>query len=1214
MDNSSTNLTIISTGNPHESHEVHDSHPYPILFIFMSCTIGAIVRQLMKGWPIPYTVVLIVLGLCFGAISGALPELQKYTTMASQDPHLILTTFLPVLLFESAFAMDVHIFYKMFWQVVLLAVFGLAVATALSGVMAKMVFVDYQWTWFEALLFGSIVSATDPVAVVALLNDLGTSKQLSTIIEGESLLNDGMAIVLYKIFFNLAFSSMTATEIGLYFPRVALGGFFFGLVAGRVTVFWLQHVFNDAMVEITITLASTYLTFYIGEEVLGISGVIAVVMLGIQINALKTSISPEVEVFLHRFWEMLAYLANTLIFIMVGVVIMEKALNSLNEYDLFLLVVDYFGITVIRGLVMMTFSPILMRIGYGLSWQSAVVAAWGGLRGAVGLALALQVYIDHPLIGGKVLAHTAGIVMCTLLVNATTMKKLLEKLGMSDISDAKKIAMANAVRQVQESNQRTLTMLKADRFLADADWDMAERDCEMHNPYMDVEGEYDEETPLLVRLSTCPNCESSVPNEPSPKEFAEMTNDGRVRLIKALKVSYWKQFEHGMLSREAVQALINLADTAMDEEEGFIEMDDLQPYWRVPPYLQKVKDKLEQLKQTKPTERIPPPNNKILSFMYDVAAHVVFDVVINTLIMINMVPIILELASDDDAPYMNTLNIINYVYCTIYIAEATWKALAFRRYYFKDYWNLLDLFIVALSIIDIVIDQAADKATGSFSPAILRVAKVFRVLRMGRLLRLFKTLLPKLIDAVNNIINRQLSFGYDVGKGYIIAEEEIIKLIDHMVVDKRIARDLKQRSEKNRLDVVKSLGMLQREHPGIAISVKTRQAIRTILNNARDVIHELKGGGLLDEAEAGKLESIVEVKMKRQLSAPASLTPQKPMELLRNVVWLEGMPPEAVDFITSAARIKLFDVGDTITRQGEEVTGIYLIVSGMVKMIGVSVSRKSYMDGEEPEVGEMIVTTDYISAGNMIGEMGLLTSSRRNSSCTCESAVQAYYITADDMKEAMRRYPELVDRLWRVCGVRIAVPLLLEVPNYYSWTKDKIRIMCEHSFIATLPRGPNTVFRANEQMKEAVLIQGKVTDLDSREIYEGPCVLPRTYRAFKLHYDTDEPKILIIARSHESAMPDDPEDNPSALDLVGLHAGPWGRDRSNSRERSYSNPTDVFGGTEATFRGKRRVTLAGRLTTGLDEGYRRLDPLPDRLQGRKIVVSPKPAIDDDKAC
>lgn len=87
------------------------------------------------------------------------------------------------------------------------------------------------------------------------------------------------------------------------------------------------------------------------------------------------------------------------------------------------------------------------------------------------------------------MAHTAGIVMFTLLVNATTMKKLLEKLGMSEISDAKKIAMANAVRQIQESNQRTLNMLKADRFLADADWDIAERDCDVHNPYMEVDDE-----------------------------------------------------------------------------------------------------------------------------------------------------------------------------------------------------------------------------------------------------------------------------------------------------------------------------------------------------------------------------------------------------------------------------------------------------------------------------------------------------------------------------------------------------------------------------------------------------------------------------------------------------------------------------------------------------------------------------------------------------
>ena len=83
------------------------------------------------------------------------------------------------------------------------------------------------------------------------------------------------------------------------------------------------------------------------------------------------------------------------------------------------------------------------------------------------------------------------------------------------------------------------------------------------------------------------------------------------------------------------------------------------------------------MKQTKPTEHIPPPNNKILAFMYVVAVHVMFEVIVNTLIVINMVPIVLELSSDDDAPYMETLTIINYFYCSIYIAEATWKVCTF---------------------------------------------------------------------------------------------------------------------------------------------------------------------------------------------------------------------------------------------------------------------------------------------------------------------------------------------------------------------------------------------------------------------------------------------------------------------------------------------------------------------------------------------------------
>lgn len=188
-----------------------------------------------------------------------------------------------------------------------------------------------------------------------------------------------------------------AIQIFLYFLRVAVGGPVFGYLMAKVSIFWLSRVYNDALVEISITLVSTYVTYYVGENLLQVSGVLAVVALGYEINSRKTNISPEVEVFLHRymhdmllegqnelpsasvfslfcimhclvinmnilnyqfynllivvitrFWEVLGYLANTLIFIIVGIVIRQNAFQGVNGTDWILLTGLYFGIIIIR--------------------------------------------------------------------------------------------------------------------------------------------------------------------------------------------------------------------------------------------------------------------------------------------------------------------------------------------------------------------------------------------------------------------------------------------------------------------------------------------------------------------------------------------------------------------------------------------------------------------------------------------------------------------------------------------------------------------------------------------------------------------------------------------------------------------------------------------------------------------------------------------------
>lgn len=190
-----------------DAYDTHDSQTGVVLFLFVAFAVGgelmelrlinsavillpslniiinaingflfktAAVRHLLKHTPLPYTVILIVIGL----ITGALPKLrrleflQDYLKIAQMDPHLMLIIFLPTLIFESAFVMDAHTFKKTIVQSIILAGPGLLISTFLTAVMGRFIF-TYNWSWVVALMFGTIMSATDPVAVVALLKELG---------------------------------------------------------------------------------------------------------------------------------------------------------------------------------------------------------------------------------------------------------------------------------------------------------------------------------------------------------------------------------------------------------------------------------------------------------------------------------------------------------------------------------------------------------------------------------------------------------------------------------------------------------------------------------------------------------------------------------------------------------------------------------------------------------------------------------------------------------------------------------------------------------------------------------------------------------------------------------------------------------------------------------------------------------------------------------
>lgn len=416
----------------------HGHEFFIVLTLGIILFLGAIMRFFCKHIKIPYTLSMLLAGLFsgfiidfFGGDDGlfGLFQLPKDEPVISSG--LIIFVFLPALIFEAAFALDYHTFKKSLGVISLLAGPAFILNTLLVATLVMWLTPEsWGWGWLLALSFGSLISATDPVAVTAILRELGLSKALVTIIEGESLLNDGTSIVFFSAILSIiSMGSLESSVVALNLVKVILGGALVGILLAWGTSSWLSRIFDDPLLEIILTLILGYFAMIIAEGLLHVSGVIALVIAGQWMTcAGKMRIGHEVKYFLHQFWEMLAYITNTVIFFLVGLTIASQ-LEKASFHDFFLISMVYSGIMVIRFLVTFFFQAFFSSMGLRLSFSHTFIISWSGLRGAVSLALALllfhQEYIPAPL-RSQALLLTAGVVFLSILVNGSTVKFFLK--------------------------------------------------------------------------------------------------------------------------------------------------------------------------------------------------------------------------------------------------------------------------------------------------------------------------------------------------------------------------------------------------------------------------------------------------------------------------------------------------------------------------------------------------------------------------------------------------------------------------------------------------------------------------------------------------------------------------------------------------------------------------------------------------------------------
>jgi CPA1 family monovalent cation:H+ antiporter len=400
--------------------------PFPIVAFVVLLAILSVVGLVTRRSRLPYSVVLVLVGV---AVSAAAPEVHVQIT-----PQLVLATLLPGLVFEAAFRIDVRRLFRALAGVALLAVPGVLITAALVAVV---LYVATGLPLGLGLVVGAMISATDPAAVIDAVRRLRAPPPLATLFEAESLFNDGTAIVVFLIALEAVFGPVSVAQGVAEFVVVSVGSVIVGLVAGFVVSIAMSRS-EEHLVEITLSLFLAY-GAYVAADLLNLSGIIATVTAGIVLGSFgrRYGLSQRARETIDDVWEFIAFLLTGLVFLLIGLAITIDHLLAVA------VPIAWAGVAITVGRAIVVYGllggsfVVGERLGLGarlpLGWLHVIF--WGGLRGAVAVALALSLPADLPQ-RELLQSLTFGVVLFTLLVQGTTASRLLRLAGVARPSGA----------------------------------------------------------------------------------------------------------------------------------------------------------------------------------------------------------------------------------------------------------------------------------------------------------------------------------------------------------------------------------------------------------------------------------------------------------------------------------------------------------------------------------------------------------------------------------------------------------------------------------------------------------------------------------------------------------------------------------------------------------------------------------------------------------
>ena len=400
-----------------------------LLLLFIAVVAGIIFKKIK----VPFTIGLFLIGFVITAISSNIAEIEHLFDFVLSS-EVILFLFLPPIVFEAAFHINKRLMSETFLPIIIFAVPGVIVSALIIGW-----FVGYATAipLVYAMLFGALISATDPVSVIALFKSIGAPAKLTTILEGESVFNDASALVTFSLVLGIIAAGSFDIYTIAYGTEWILWSFFGGILTGIITGVLIGSLIalsgRNAVISSVITMVVAYSSYLLADSFFKASGIIAVLTAGLIVGRLVSIwMKKEDRKEISEFQDFSAYFANVLIFLLMGITTANILAGLSSDIELLLLIpAAVIAVFISRAVVIYILSGIMNlfkgRDYIPMKYQHALF--WGGLRGAVAIALALSIREDMPY-RNEIVMMTVGVVLFTVIVDGFTTKPLATKLGL----------------------------------------------------------------------------------------------------------------------------------------------------------------------------------------------------------------------------------------------------------------------------------------------------------------------------------------------------------------------------------------------------------------------------------------------------------------------------------------------------------------------------------------------------------------------------------------------------------------------------------------------------------------------------------------------------------------------------------------------------------------------------------------------------------------